>query len=90
MMKKLILPEKSTILTEDEIKKIEAGADSSYGFSEMINDIFTITMNLIVNFIGNIIFDPIDIFNRTLRNMFSPYASSSVLISEENQRTSLM
>jgi len=88
MMKKLILPKESIIVTEDETKNIEAGADS--GRFPMIMDIFTMMLNRITTFIGSVFLDPIDVINRAIRNIFNPYTSSSIPIDEKNQRTSLM
>ncbi len=78
-MKKIILPENSTSLTEEEIKHIEGGANS-FNIPEIMNDIFAMTMNRIVTLIGYAIFDPIDIINRYIRNAISPYTSSSTPI----------
>lgn len=72
-MKKMILPKKSMILTEEETKNIEGGADLGTA-----QDVFTMAMNRFVTLIGNVLFDPLDVINRRIRNFFNPYASESV------------
>ncbi|MCL2321145.1 MAG: hypothetical protein FWC47_03465 [Oscillospiraceae bacterium] len=89
-MKKIILPEDSIFLTEEDTKNIEGGT-----IADMMGDIYLMTMNRILSMIGSAVFDPLDVINRFIRNLTSPYASSSIPIetniadNQSNNRTSL-
>ena len=98
-MKKIIFPKDSIILNENEINTIEGGNSANgypNGFPDVIRDIFAMTMNRLLTIIGNAVFDPVDVINRSIRNVTNPYASESVPIetnianSNSDSRTALM